>query len=204
MSKKINLDDYKGKYVIHCKTEEEAKDFCRVLHEAGRKWNDGESYLECTFWDLSVLNSSFFGDTRYYQFNDGLYTTRPVFVRDYTILEWSDFMNKEFTKDDLRDFDIVLRRDGEVRVVLRNHFVNKDFYSTGICRYNNDLTWIKDSRTPQDIIKVIRPTVISDLSFDAFEKNLGRLVYERDETVEMTFEEVCKALGKNVKIVKEK
>jgi hypothetical protein len=54
----------------------------------------------------------------------------------------------------------------------------------------------------RDIMAVIRPVTIEDMSFDAFEKKLGRLVYEREETVEMTIEEVCKALGKNVKIVK--
>lgn len=199
MSKKFNINDYPGKYVMHCKTEEEAEDFCRVLHEAGRTWRAGNSYLEYTYWEYHE-------ECTCYNFNNGyMYDTGYYLSNNYKILEWSAFMNKEFTKDDLRDFDIVLRRDGEVRVVLRNHFVNKDFYSAGICRYNNDLTWIKNSRTPHDIIKVIRPTVISDISFDGFEKNLGRLIYERDETVvEMTLEEVCKALGKNVKIVKEK
>lgn len=27
----FNIEDYKGDFVMHCKTEEEAKDFCRYL-----------------------------------------------------------------------------------------------------------------------------------------------------------------------------
>ena len=27
---KFNIDDYKGEYAMHCKTEEEAKDFCNL------------------------------------------------------------------------------------------------------------------------------------------------------------------------------
>ena len=38
---KFNIDNYKGKYVMHCKTEEEAKIFCKYLHSIGRMWNNG-------------------------------------------------------------------------------------------------------------------------------------------------------------------
>jgi hypothetical protein len=31
----FNIDDYKGKYVMHCKTEEEAEVFCRYLVSIG-------------------------------------------------------------------------------------------------------------------------------------------------------------------------
>lgn len=199
MSKKFNFDDYKGKYVMHCKTEEEAKDFCRVMHEAGRKWNGGESYNELTAWGYGC----FFNNEIYYQFNDGLFTSKAIFVRDYTILEWSDFVNTEFTKDDLRNGDVVLRRDGNVEIYIQSRFVDSNsccYCSNGV---NHDLTATINNGIIRDIMAVRRPNDISDMSFDAFEKKLGRLVYERDETVEMTLEEVCKALGKNVKIVKE-
>lgn len=32
--------------MVHCKTEEEAKDFCKQMHEHGMKWCNGESYLK--------------------------------------------------------------------------------------------------------------------------------------------------------------
>lgn len=42
----FNLNDYKGEYVMRCKTKEEAESFCRFLHQNGRKWSSGDSYLE--------------------------------------------------------------------------------------------------------------------------------------------------------------
>ena len=54
-----------------------------------------------------------------------------------------------------------------------------------------------------DIIAVRR---LSDTccAFKAFEHKYGTLVYERKEVEEMTLAEVCEALGKEIKIVKEK
>ena len=47
---KFNFADYKGKYAMNCKTEEEAQEFCRLMHEDGRKWVRGNSYLEIINW----------------------------------------------------------------------------------------------------------------------------------------------------------
>ena len=47
----FNIDNYKGLYVMHCKTEEEAKDFCRYLHSIGKKWCAGGSYYYETNYD---------------------------------------------------------------------------------------------------------------------------------------------------------
>lgn len=200
MSKKFNLDDYEGKYVMHCKTEEEAKDFCKVLHAYGRKWSGFlySSYLDYTKFDR-------YKDKTCYYFNEGKFYDLDYAVnRDpdgpYKVLEWSDFMNKEFTKDDLKNGDVVLRRDGGVDIHINGRFVDQDGRDVGSIFLNRDLS--HTDTYDRDIMAVIRPVTIEDMSFDAFEKKLGRLVYERDETVEMTLEEVCKALGKNIKIVK--
>lgn len=45
----FNWEEFKDeKFAVHCKTEEEAKDFCKRMHEQGMKWCSGESYLEET------------------------------------------------------------------------------------------------------------------------------------------------------------
>ena len=36
--KEFNINDFNGKVAMHCKTEKEANDFCKVLHENGRRW----------------------------------------------------------------------------------------------------------------------------------------------------------------------
>lgn len=198
MSKKFNLDDYKGKYVMYCDTPIEIKNFCKFLEHHGRLLTSKVPY------EKTILCTSV--NSAYIYFNEGLWSrTINTDQTRYTILHWSDFMDKEITKADLRNGDVVLRRNGDVEIlmsgVLNGRFIDKYNGQGEMTSLSDDLT--VEAVSARDIIAVRRPNDISDMSFDAFEKKLGRLVYERDETVEMTLEEVCKALGKNVKIVKE-
>lgn len=48
---KFNINKYEGNYAMHCKTEEEAKIFCRYLDSVGRRWADGTSYMSMTNWN---------------------------------------------------------------------------------------------------------------------------------------------------------
>lgn len=48
---RFNWDEFKNKdnkIAVHCKTEEEAIDFCKRMHEHGMKWCTGKSYMEKT------------------------------------------------------------------------------------------------------------------------------------------------------------
>lgn len=50
---KITLKDFfnsEKPLVIHCKTEEEAQKLCEAFDKMGKKWYDGESYLEDNRW----------------------------------------------------------------------------------------------------------------------------------------------------------
>lgn len=195
----FDINNYKGKYVMHCKTEEEARSFCNYLHKAGRKWVSGKSYLGDTYYDDYGMHTA-------YYFNRGTFGREDVAAQNnYTILEWSDFMNKEFTKADLKTGDVVLRRNGDIEIV------NCELGML-ICKNGgwNDLSDIKYDLTNvtygkwNDIVAVRRPIRKADCVFLAFKHKSGELVYERKEVEEMTLEEVCKALGKEIKIVKEK
>lgn len=85
----FNIDDYKGKYVMHCKTEKEAEIFCKYLHSIGRTWNTGDSYVPESYWDE-------YKESMCYSFNDGTYCDKHCFEeRGYTILEMEDFMSKK-------------------------------------------------------------------------------------------------------------
>jgi hypothetical protein len=55
-----------------------------------------------------------------------------------------------------------------------------------------------------DIVAVRRPLCASDCRLNVFTHSGGKLIYdrERDTVEEMTLAEVCKLLGKNIKIVK--
>ena len=92
---KFDIEKYAGNYVMHCKTEEEAKDFCKYLDSIGRTWLSGAKYVDNSHW-------SDYGPNTTYWFNSGLYDCIEYATVTYaTILEWSDFMdadNKEKSK----------------------------------------------------------------------------------------------------------
>ena len=49
----FNWEEFKAsdKIAVHCKTEEEAIDFCKQMHEHGMEWIGGQSYLKYTCYD---------------------------------------------------------------------------------------------------------------------------------------------------------
>lgn len=95
---------------------------------------------------------------------------------------------------DLQFADVLTLRNGERYVVANdNMYGEEEIFSrdrdTIQTWYNDDLTQNEDEKN-EDIIKVERA---------------GQVIYERiDEVKEMTVEEISKALGYEVKIVKEK
>lgn len=112
---KFNLKNYENKTVVmHCETEEEAKSFCEHLCRLGKSWCDGTSYIKDTYWNDFKKNTC-------YRFNEGTYQDKDYFERmGYTILEWSNFIKDTsipFSKSDLRNKDVVLRRNGSVEIV---------------------------------------------------------------------------------------
>lgn len=103
---KFNIDKYMGNYVMHCKTEEEAKIFLRYLDSVGRKWVDGHSYISMTNWDA-------YGPDTCYDFYKGTYCNKTYFLTcyGYTILEFSDF---EWTKRK----PVIIYRNGQDVIAL--------------------------------------------------------------------------------------
>lgn len=186
--KKFNWDEFKNKdnkIAVNCKTEEEAKDFCRQMHEHGMKWCNGESYLKKTNYNAHHEG------TRYY--GNGEYSSRDFAEKyNYKILEWSDYMQEEFTKADLKDGMVVEQRDGDMYLVLAGMVVRK-----GRCNhidgYTDDLKW--EGYTGGEIVKVYRITPESlGCIEDVFIKNNLELIWERTETKKMTIEEMRQKL----------
>lgn len=110
----------------------------------------------------------------------------------YKILEWSDYMQKEFTKADLRDGMVVEQRNGNMYLVLAGKAVRK-----GRCNhidgYTDDLKW--EGYTGGDIVKVYRITPESlGCIEDVFIKSNLELIWERTETKKMTIEEMRQKL----------
>ena len=101
--KKFNWKKFKDKnnnIAVHCKTKEEATDFCGQMYKHGMRWCDGNSsYLDSTCWgaykeETMYSNKGLFGSEGYYE-NQG-----------YTILEWSDCMkNLTINLENVSDAD---------------------------------------------------------------------------------------------------
>ena len=114
-------------------------------------------------------------------------------------------MDNKFTKADLKSGDVILRRDGSVEIVCleTGTLIRKDEFNM-LDELTDDLTDIFNDEDSDDVIAVRRPKQPYECQFCAFDEGFGELVYERgDESEEMTLEEICKALGKEIKIVKE-
>lgn len=198
---KFDINDYPFRCVMHCKTEEQARIFCEYLHSVGRTWLMGNTYLSHHNWEVYESKTVYF-------FNKGTYgdVTRyigtSIRILDFNDFDWSDFMKKEFTKADLKNGDVVKTRDGDVGIAIVDIGVI-NFGNQGI-KFEN----IRDNLTNTmsndcDIMLVRRPNKPLDCVSSAFSGYRGELVYERKEVEEMTLAEVCKALGKEIKIVKE-
>lgn len=85
------FEKWKDKDVaMHCKTSEEAKEFCRLMHENGLEWGSGDSYLYKILWNTFDKNTC-------YVFNKGIYGDYEELMDDdrYTILEFEDYIVKE-------------------------------------------------------------------------------------------------------------
>lgn len=184
--RKFNWDEFKeGKFAVHCKTEEEAKDFCRQMYKHGMVWGSGNSYLSCTHYEKYKDKTCYDGQ--------GVYQSYDHFKKyRYEILEWSDYMDKEFTKADLEDGMVVEQRDGNMYLVLAGMAVGKGEHNS-IVGYTDGLKWA--GYKGGDVVKVYRITPGSlGCIEDVFIKNNLELIWERKEPKKMTIEEMRKKL----------
>lgn len=111
-------------------------------------------------------------------------------------------------KSDLKSGMMVVNRIGDTGIVLRDFKDDKrdiiaadGKYSTRywgpLDRFHEDLT--HKTFKSSDIIKVY--DFKDSVCGVSLNPSIRKLIWEREKDVEMTIEEVCKALGKNVKIV---
>ena len=186
--RKFNWDEFKdadNKIAVHCKTEEEAIDFCKQMYKHGMEWASGDSYLSYTHYGVYRDKTCYGGD--------GGYQSYDYFEKyKYKILEWSDYMGKEFTKADLKDGMVVEQRDGNMYLVLAGRVVRKRGYNR-IGDYDDDLKCA--GYTGRDIVKVYRitPGSLGCVEHVFIKCNL-ELIWERKEPKKMTIEEMRKKL----------
>lgn len=87
---KFRLEDHLVRYVMHCDTEENAKIFCRYLHEKGHDWIDGSLYISDTHYSLDKEKTC-------YEFESGLHGNLDDYKEmGFVILEFEDFDWSEY------------------------------------------------------------------------------------------------------------
>lgn len=186
--KEFNWDEFKNtenKIAVHCKTEEEAENFCKRMHEHGMKWRTGKSYMEKTNYERYKRETCYVGYGMFSSYRD--YNSEG-----YEILEWSDYMQNEFTKADLKDGMVVEQRDEGMYLVLAEAAVRKGGFNN-IDGYTDDLKC--GGYTGGDIVKVYRITSKSlGCIEDVFIKSNLELIWERKEPKKMTIEEMREKL----------
>lgn len=195
---KFDWDKFKdeiNKIVVHCKTEEEAKDFCRQMDAHGMQWCNKTSYLE-------ENNFSRYNEETCYSGADGTFCRYDYFIdNDYTILEWSDYMEKDFTKADLKDGMFVVCGDGKIRIKIGNILIR----NTGWLSFNDYKEDLKDPDDDPlyDIVKVGYLKYGKGLNI-VKEEDLD-IIWERKEPQKLTPEDAVKKLkeltGKDYEIV---
>lgn len=182
---RFNWEEFKdadNKIAVHCKTEEEAKDFCKQMHEHGMKWCSGESYLKETNYKFCEEEMCYIrGEFSPYQYYKS---------EGYKILEWSDYMNKEFTKSDLKSGMVVKYRNGDNRMVINEGLIGEDGYLKQ-CSFRADLTHRNFSEF--DIVGVYGAKNYNDFKGMLLDDNLSP-IWERTETKKMTIEEMRQKL----------
>ena len=188
--KEFNWEDFKdenNKIAVHCKTEEEAKDFCNQMHEHGMKWNTGRTYLECTNYNVFKTKTCYSGY--------GTYSSYVFYEKreGHTILEWSDYM-KEFTKADLKDGMVIECRDKDRFLVFGHKLLNSNGFDF-INDIADDLTDKKYKDKDFDIMKVYKVNIenVKRLSDILKHENL-ELIWERIEVKRMTVDEMQQKL----------
>lgn len=183
---RFDINDYKGKYVMRCKTKEEAKEFCDYIDCYGIYYNPDTSF-------------NYHNGNICYNFNVNTFDSKDFYEKyGYTILEWSDFKENKFAKAYLKDGMVVEFNNGERRLVLGDRLIGFD-KGNDLVWYLVDLTWGGgDSHSIHKVYKSIAYNFNN-----IFKDDYLTLIWERkEEPVEMTLEEICAALGKEIKIVK--
>lgn len=198
--RKFNWDEFKNKdnrIVVHCKTEEEAKDFCRQMYKHGMVWGSGNSYLSCTHYEEHKDKTCYDGQ--------GGYQSYDYFEKyRYEILEWSDYMQKNFTKSDLKDGMVVEYNDNSFgkRLVVGDFLIGEDGYAD-LGDYNENL---KNVVSDLEIVRVYKIKCMGKISSIMYDVNL-ELIWERKEPKKMTVEEMRQKLeeltGEEIEVMQE-
>ena len=164
----FDFNNYKGKYVMHCKTEKEAEEFCKVMHEDGKTWSNRVQYIQDILWKVYLEDTC-------YDFNKGMYCSESFFQEaNYMILEWEDF---RFTtaKEVLKVGYVVELYNDRKYIVMQcepNLIITDATDWFDIEEFNNDLTFKRNENIGINKIYGYTKTYINSLINETYTREL--------------------------------
>jgi hypothetical protein len=190
-----------GELYVDLNSKEEINDFLNQCADRGLRWASGDKANEGATVRYSqgrmivvYQECSYSSDGRALFF----VASEPL---NKKIIKWSDYMKyKNFTKANLESGMVVECRNGKRFLVLRDKLLNGTRWRA-IENYTSELKECVNGTYPYDIMKVYDTIGVTSLAGVFVDDNLI-LIWERKEVEEMTLEEVCRLLGKEIKIVK--
>lgn len=107
----FNWDEFlnqNNKIIVHCKTQAEADNFCKQMHEHGLTWCTGTSYLNNSHWRT-------YKEETVYD-NEGSFCYLDYYKKEgnWTVLKYSDYLNE----DKVETVEEFLLRIGRKEMVL--------------------------------------------------------------------------------------
>lgn len=182
----LNKDN---KIAVHCKTKEEAEDFCEKMDALGLMWSNGTSYKENSRWE-DFRREIYYGNTGGHTFSD-FYKKEG-----YEIFEWGDYMERDL-RDLLKNGTVVELREGSRCIVVNDRLmgIGDPDFSEKILKYSNGLQFNGENRG-MDIMKVYgHGYTISQCMGDMLP-----VVWERKKR-KITMEDIKKQFGEDIEVV---
>lgn len=193
VKKEFNWDEFKvenNKIAVHCKTEEELKDFCKQMN----KYYGKDCLLSSVFYvyeEQTVVSSKGYCYVDWYK------------SQEYKILEWSDYMSEEnenkqtaqeFTKSDLKDGMVVELKNENMYMVFGDKLINKVGFNR-LETYDECLMDIQYHDKEYDIMKVFKVNIEKVYCLeDILKSDNLELIWRRKESKKMTAEEMRQKL----------
>lgn len=182
----LNKDN---KIAVHCKTKEEAEDFCEKMDALGLMWSNGTSYKENSRWE-DFRREIYYGNTGGHTFSD-FYKEE-----EYEIFEWGDYMEQDL-RDLLKNGTVVELRDGLRCMVINDGLmgVEDPDFSEKIFKYSNGLQFNGENRG-MDIMKVYgHGYTISQCIGDTLP-----IIWKRKKQ-KITMEDIKKQFGEDIEVI---
>lgn len=190
-----------------CETKEEAENFYNTLYKKGIQLKDKEHYLKENLWIFKNQEIGYLFRNITKEGIEALYNKDSSYI--FEPVKWSNYMKKEFTKQDLKNGDVCVLRNESILIAIPESgaLLGKCSNWGGFNYYSNNLRHISTSM--YDIVEVYRPNEVwqCDWEQSAFTKGTCLFDLNKEKPIEITIEEIAELKGVSadrIKIVKDK